>query len=523
MSPVQQEAYQGLTRSIGAAAVVLFAAAGSLRYWEAWLYLAIVLSSTLWLTAYLARHDPALLERRLHAGSAAEKLPAQKRIQLVNAVFLLAMLVTAGLDFRFGWSRVPWWIVVSANVLSGVALLATLLVFRVNTYAAGIVQVVPGQSVVDTGPYALVRHPMYSLSAVLFFTTPLALGSCPALVCSLLVTAGLAVRLAGEERHLIEHLPGYTAYRTKVRWRLIPLLWGLLASIAAAQSPEQRAVGFLTIEVPRWYTENGCFSCHNNGDAARALYLAKSLGYSVPDAAFTNTLGWLKQPNRWDSNRGNPAFSDKKLARVQFAASLSAAIEAGLIRDRRPLLEAASALLSDQDADGSWQIDTGSSAGSPATYGATLATYIARQVLRKAGATRFAAAIQRADGWLAATIPVGTLDAAAKLLAFPDSPIGSGIDPIVRAQNSDGGWGPHPRTPSEPFDTAVVLLALRGASQHARTREAIVRGRAWLLHLQQPDGAWPETTRPPGARSYAQQMSTTGWATLALLSTDSKH
>jgi hypothetical protein len=295
----------------------------------------------------------------------------------------------------------------------------------------------------------------------------------------------------------------------------------LLAQALSAlqQTPEQRAIAYLAREVPRWSQENNCFSCHNNGDGARALYIAKQRRYSVPDAALAGTTRWLLEPGKWDKNRANPAFSDRKLARIQFAASLVEAFDAGVTRDRSVLVEAAESLLPYQDANGSWHVDTAVEAGSPVTYGSALATYLARRTLERAGASQFTPAIARANQWLLAAKPTSILDTAAVVLAMPRAGY---LDVILRAQSSDGGWGPQRHAPAEPFDTAVVLLALHRANEPERTGNAIAHGRAFLIALQQPSGGWPETTRPPGGQTYAQHISTSAWATIALLTTDSE-
>jgi len=293
----------------------------------------------------------------------------------------------------------------------------------------------------------------------------------------------------------------------------------LIARVAPAQSPEQRAVDYLAGEVPIWSKENGCFSCHNNGDGARALYAALSLSYIVPKPALVDTTRWLLDPGNWDRNRGNPGFSDKKLARIQFAAALAQACDAGAVSGRQALIDAAQSLVPYQETDGSWLVDAGA-VGSPATYGTSLATYMARRTLEKADTARFAKAIEKTNRWFLVTRPRTTLDAAAALLALPGqgSVAQRSLDFLLPAQSSEGGWGPHPLTPAEPFDTSVVLLALR-ESHEPKARSAITRGRAFLIARQQQGGGWPETTRPPGAQSYAQHISTSGWATLALLLT----
>lgn len=301
------------------------------------------------------------------------------------------------------------------------------------------------------------------------------------------------------------------------------LSWLLLAGQAPA---EDRAIAYLAREVPLWSKQNRCFSCHNNGDGARALYAARQLRHRVPAEALDDTTKWLLRPLEWDNNRGDPAFSDKKLARIQFAASLTEGVEAGVIRERNALRQAAESLLPYQEADGSWQVDTGAAVGSPATYGAHLATYMARRTLERADASRFQDPITRADRWFLETTASTTLDAAAVVLALADrrdpraeAKVRRYLKMILHGPGSDGGWGPQPHSPSEPFDTAVVLLALLPFQERAEVRDHLERGRVYLVRTQLPTGGWPETTRPPGAQSYAQHISTSGWATLALLKT----
>ncbi|MEE8142163.1 MAG: hypothetical protein V3T77_03615, partial [Planctomycetota bacterium] len=117
--------------------------------------------------------------------------------------------------------------------------------------------------------------------------------------------------------------------------RPVPILPGAGTELPSAES---RAISYLAAEVPAWSKDNHCFSCHNNGDGARALYTAQQLSYPVPVEALTDTTEWLVQPLEWDNNRGNPGFSDKRLARIQFAASLVEAFEAGLIEKREILI-----------------------------------------------------------------------------------------------------------------------------------------------------------------------------------------
>jgi prenyltransferase beta subunit len=312
------------------------------------------------------------------------------------------------------------------------------------------------------------------------------------------------------------------------RWpRCLLLLACLTASLsvlsephATAQTAEAKAIAFLIREVPAWPRENGCFSCHNNGDAARALFLAARRGYHIPAEALAATTAWLSAPAGWDENKGDPGFSDKRLADVQFAAALLTGLETGQLTEPRALQTAAQRLVKQQDANGAWPMDVGNAAGSPATYGTALATWQALRVLQAVRPpVEFATATQRALRWLRQQRPQNVPLAATLLLAFPqDAGLRTQCVNFLRqAQTRDGGWGPYASAPPEAFDTALALLALAQVRQHTSVEPLIQRGRQFLTATQNPDGSWPATTRPPGGTSYAQQMSTTGWATQALL------
>lgn len=303
------------------------------------------------------------------------------------------------------------------------------------------------------------------------------------------------------------------------------LLSFVLLSGSDAADAERRALEYLAREVPRWSVENNCYSCHNDGDAARALYTAKRLGRAIPDEALHETTDWLARPAGWEHNGGEGEFSDKKLAAIQFAFALVTAREAGAVRERGPLEAAARMLAAEQEPDGSWQIDGSGAIGAPATYGRYLATGAARRVLAAAG-TGFRKPTALADQWLRECQPETVLDAAAVLIGLGDAADRAAkqqrarcLDLIGRGEARAGGWGPYVNSPPEPFDTAIVLLALRTVRDLREAQEMIGRGRRYLIGAQQEDGSWPETTRPAGGTSYAQRLSTTGWATQALLLT----
>ena len=323
--------------------------------------------------------------------------------------------------------------------------------------------------------------------------------------------------------------------RMRSRWTKSYLLLSILATSGCVSDgsrrdqpaiAEARAVQFLRREVPAWSRNNGCFSCHNNGDGARALYAAMRNGYRMPAKILADTTAWVAQPDRWEHNKGDPGFSDQRLANIQFAASLLAALEAGLATDRQPLQEAARKVRADQGADGAWHIEPRNVVGSPATYGTTLATYMALQTLKQADASGTSDAIRKAEEWLRQARPNNVLSAATLLLASARQSENSAspkreecLTIIAHGQTRDGGWGPYADSPPEPFDTAIVLLSLAQLRSETGVEERIRRGRSFLAMRQNPDGSWPATTRPPGDTSYAQGISTTAWATLALLAT----
>ena len=303
--------------------------------------------------------------------------------------------------------------------------------------------------------------------------------------------------------------------------------------------PEDRAIAFLSGEVPRWSVENNCFSCHNNGDAARALYTAVGLGYAVEAEALRDTTAWLQNPAAWDDNALGLEFADTTLARIQFAGALVDAMLADQIGDPAPLADAVALIAADQTDDGSWQLDTSGSVGSPATYGKALATWAALRVLRQAervDVAGLAPVIARADQWVRGVGVQTVVDAAAVVLALGGTDDTAAVaqrqrclELIMAGRAPSGGWGAYLTSAVEPFDTALVVLALQPllgrpelaapAIDISTLREVVAGGRAFLLQEQLGDGSWVETTRPAGQQSYAQYISTTGWATLALLAT----
>lgn len=206
-------------------ALALFLPVGSLRFWQAWVYLAVFAVCSLLITAYLLKYDQRLLASRVKAGPAAETQKSQQVIQSLAGLFFMGLFVVAGLDYRFQWSSVGPIVSLIADGFVALGFLLVFLVFRENSYTSAVIEVAQEQKVIDTGPYHLVRHPMYSGASLLLLFTPLALGSWVALPLAVGLILVLVVRLQEEEKFLSANLAGYEAYRQKVHYRLMPLIW----------------------------------------------------------------------------------------------------------------------------------------------------------------------------------------------------------------------------------------------------------------------------------------------------------
>lgn len=196
--------------------VALFGSAGTFDYWQAWVFIAAFVIATLVPSFYLVVTDPAALQRRMRGGPKAETRTVQKIVISVSIITLVAVIVVSAFDHREGWSTVPIPVVVLGNLL--------VVVFQ-NRYAGASIRVEPGQQVVSTGMYGVVRHPMYVGNVILMIGIPLALGSYWALLAVLVTLPVLAVRITDEEKMLRTELDGYAAYTEKVRYRLLPYVW----------------------------------------------------------------------------------------------------------------------------------------------------------------------------------------------------------------------------------------------------------------------------------------------------------
>ena len=216
------EALSKFTCGLLLVGLLLFLPAGTLRYPGGWLLIGLLFVPMLVAGFVMLVKSPEFLRKRLDA---KEKQTAQKGVLAFSAVMFIAGFLVAGLDCRFGWSEMPGWVVTAASVLFLTAYALYAEVMRENAYLSRTVKVEEGQTVVDTGLYGVVRHPMYAVTILLFLMMPLILGSWYALIAFAFYPVVIAVRLKDEEALLTRELPGYAAYKEKVRYRLLPFIW----------------------------------------------------------------------------------------------------------------------------------------------------------------------------------------------------------------------------------------------------------------------------------------------------------
>ena len=224
-SKVDRDACVGLVALFAILAATICLAAGSWHYWLGWAFLINFALCSMAITAHLLRHDRALLARRSYGGPNAETEPAQKFIQSLLAICFIGFFVISGLDFRSQSSNVSPYVIVLGHLLTIAGFAGIFVVFRANSFASAIIEVAENQPLVDTGPYKLVRHPMYFSALLLLVGMPLALGSYWAMLLILPTLAGLIARIYNEELFLEKNLVGYAEYRRRTPWRLVPLLW----------------------------------------------------------------------------------------------------------------------------------------------------------------------------------------------------------------------------------------------------------------------------------------------------------
>ena len=222
---LRSKAWFALAVLVALMGLLLFLPAGTVHYWQAWVYLSIFTGASVLTTLYLMREDPALLERRMSGGPTAEKRPVQQFIMLCTSIGFIALLVVPAFDQRFRWSHVLLGGVLAGELLVAIGFYLIYRVYRENTFTSATIEVTENQTVISTGPYAIVRHPMYASASLYLLGTPLALGSWWGFVPIAATLPFLVWRLFDEERFLARNLPGYAEYQQQVRHRLVPFVW----------------------------------------------------------------------------------------------------------------------------------------------------------------------------------------------------------------------------------------------------------------------------------------------------------
>jgi protein-S-isoprenylcysteine O-methyltransferase Ste14 len=211
-----------LLMAISLLSAMFFLPAGTFAYWEAWGYLAVLFIPVSFVLNYLLKNDPELLERRMRM---KEKEKRQKLIIKISYIYFLLVFLLPGFDKRFGWSNVPVGVVVIADILVLLGYGMFFLVLRENRYASRTIEVVQEQKVIRSGPYAIVRHPMYLGLLLMYTFSPLALGSYWAIIPAIMIIPLLVARIWDEERMLVKDLDGYKEYMQETKYRLIPCVW----------------------------------------------------------------------------------------------------------------------------------------------------------------------------------------------------------------------------------------------------------------------------------------------------------
>jgi protein-S-isoprenylcysteine O-methyltransferase Ste14 len=201
---------------------VLLLPAGTLYFWHVYVYFAVLVVPMIFVIRYFLKNDPEFLERRMKM---KEKEKEQKRIVLFADIVYLIGFLLPGFDRRFGWSNIPIVIVIAADIFVMASYIFIIYVFKENRYASRVIEVEQNQTVISTGPYSIIRHPMYLGALVMILSTPIALGSYFALIPFATLPVSFAFRILNEEKILNKELPGYNEYCSKVRYRLIPYIW----------------------------------------------------------------------------------------------------------------------------------------------------------------------------------------------------------------------------------------------------------------------------------------------------------
>jgi protein-S-isoprenylcysteine O-methyltransferase Ste14 len=201
---------------------IFFIPAGTIGYWEAWMYMGVIAIPAVSVITYFLRNDPQVIERRMRV---KEKETGQKKIMAFASILFVLIYMLPGFDKRYGWSSVPLGITLASDFITLLGYMLFIIVLKTNRYASRIIEVEPGQKVITTGPYSVVRHPMYVGALLIYVFGPLALGSYWAMIASVSLIVVMVIRILNEERVLTKELEGYAEYSRSVRYRLIPGIW----------------------------------------------------------------------------------------------------------------------------------------------------------------------------------------------------------------------------------------------------------------------------------------------------------
>jgi protein-S-isoprenylcysteine O-methyltransferase Ste14 len=222
LKKLKKQIYIRIPLAIIGLSLLFFLPAKTFFFYEAWIYMAIFLLPISFIILYFLKNDPELLERRMRM---KEKISKQKAIIIFSYIIFLATFLIPGFDKQYGWSNVPMTFVIISDLIVLMGYLLFVLVLKENSFASRIIEVEQNQKVISTGPYALVRHPMYLAIILMFMFSPLALGSYYGLIPTITLPVLLICRLINEENLLKKDLPGYLDYTKKTKYRLIPFIW----------------------------------------------------------------------------------------------------------------------------------------------------------------------------------------------------------------------------------------------------------------------------------------------------------
>lgn len=225
MNSLNKRAFGGLLFFILAVAALLFIPVWTVNYWQAWVFLITLSVSVFAITLYVSKNDPQLLARRVNAGSMAEKEKSQKVIQFLAQIAFILIFIVPAIEHRLLRTLLPPYISLFGDGLVVIGLLIVFYVFKENTYTSAIIDVESEQKVVSTGPYSVVRHPMYIGALIMLLGVPLALGSGWGILTIIPISIVIIWRLIDEEKYLLKHLSGYSVYKKKVKYRLVPFIW----------------------------------------------------------------------------------------------------------------------------------------------------------------------------------------------------------------------------------------------------------------------------------------------------------